>query len=58
MPVLEATAIETALTTAFNSVQTDAVSYITLALPAALGIMATVLGISIAVKVFKRFANK
>ena len=58
MPVLEATAIETALSTAFASVQTDATSYVTLGLPYALGIMAMVLGISIAVKVFKRFAKQ
>lgn len=51
-------AIQSALTTAFAQVQTDVTTYVTAALPYALGIMALVLGISIAVKVFSRFAKR
>ena len=50
--------ISSALTTAFAQIQTDATSYVTLALPYALGIMAMVLGITIAIKAFKRFAKQ
>ena len=53
----ETDAVTSALTTAFSGVQDSATSYITTALPYALGIMALVLGITIAVKAFKRFAK-
>ena len=52
-----ASTISSALTTAFQQVQTDATSYVTAALPYALGIMAMILGITIAVKAFRRFAK-
>lgn len=50
-------AIQTALTTAFASVQSDVISTITASLPYALGIMAVALSITIAIKLFKRFSK-
>lgn len=47
-------AIKTAMTTAFESVQTDVLSMITASAPFALGIIGTVLAVSIGVKVFKK----
>lgn len=47
-------AIETAMTTAFQAVQTNVTSMITASAPFALGIIGTVLAVSIGVKVFKK----
>lgn len=49
--------VASALTDAFANVQNTATGYIADALPYALGIMAVVLGITIGVNAFKRFAK-
>ena len=46
--------ISTALSTAFRSVQTNVTSMITTCAPYALGIIGTVLDVTIGVKVFKK----
>lgn len=46
--------ITTAMTTAFQSVQTNVVSMITASAPYALGIIGTVLAVTIGIKVFKK----
>ena len=53
----QTTTISSVLTTAFGQVQTDVTGYVQAALPYALGIMALIMGISLAVKAFKRFAK-
>lgn len=50
-------AIETALTGAFQTIQTDAVSLIGAALPYALPIMGISVVLGIVIKLFKRFAK-
>ena len=50
--------ITTALDTAFKAVQTNTLSVITTSLPYALGIVGTVLAISISVKVFKKITGR
>lgn len=55
---LDASAIETALSTAFTAMKTDVLSYITTILPIALGIVGAVFAIRWAVKFFKSVANK
>ena len=47
-------AIKTAMTTAFNGVQTDVISMITASAPAALAIVGTVLAVTLGIKVFKK----
>lgn len=47
-------AIQTAMTTAFQSVQTNVTSMITASAPYALGIIGTVLAVTIGIKVFKK----
>lgn len=51
------TAITEALTTAFGTVQTEAVTAIGSVLPYALGIMAAIVVITVAIRVFKRASN-
>lgn len=48
---------KTALSTAFSTVKSDAVSLMTLALPAALAIMGIVIAIKLGIKFFKKFSN-
>lgn len=52
------TEMKDALTTAFDGVKTDAVSFMSIALPAALGIMGIVIAVSLGIKFFKKFAGK
>ena len=47
-------AMTTAMTTAFQTVQTHVNSMITASLPFALGIIGTVLAVSLGIKVFKK----
>lgn len=49
--------MKTALSGAFSSVKDDAVSLMTLALPAALAIMGIVIAIKLGIKFFKKFSN-
>lgn len=51
------TAITEALGTALGTVQTEAVAAIGTVLPYALGIMAAIVVISVAIRVFKRASN-
>ena len=46
--------IQTAVSTAFPSVQTNVVSMITTCAPYALGIIGTVMAVTIGIKVFKK----
>lgn len=46
-------AIQTAVSTAFQSVQTNVISMITTCAPYALGIIGTVMAVKIGIKVFK-----
>lgn len=46
--------INTAMSTAFSSVQTNVTSMITTCAPYALGIIGTVLAVTIGIKVFKK----
>lgn len=46
--------IQTAMTTAFQSVQTNVTSMITASAPYALGIIGTVLAVTLGIKVFKK----
>lgn len=46
--------IQTAMTTAFQSVQTNVTSMITASAPYALSIIGTVLAVTIGIKVFKK----
>lgn len=46
--------IQTAMSTAFQSVQTNVTSMITTSVPYALGIIGTVLAVMIGIKVFKK----
>ena len=46
--------IQTAMTTAFQSVQTNVTSMISASAPFALGIIGTVLAVNIGIKVFKK----
>lgn len=50
--------IKTAMTTAFSTVQSDVSSMIAAAAPYALGIIGTVLAVSIGIKVFKKLAGQ
>lgn len=50
--------IKTAMTTAFSTVQTDVSSMIAAAAPYALGIIGTVLAVTIGIKVFKKLAGQ
>lgn len=54
----EASAIETALQTAFTTMKTDILSYVTTILPIALGIVGAIFAIRWAVKFFKSIASK
>lgn len=47
-------AISSAMKTAFSTVQTDVMSMITASAPYALGIIGTVLAVTIGIKVFKK----
>ena len=49
-------AIQTAVSAAFHSVQTDVTSMITTCAPYALGIIGTVMAVNIGIKVFKKLA--
>ena len=51
-------AIKTAMETAFSTVQTNAIDMIATAAPFALGIVGTVLAVSIGIKVFKKLTAK
>lgn len=46
--------ISTAMSTAFQSVQTNVISLITTCIPYALGIIGTVLAVTIGIKIFKK----
>lgn len=46
--------IQTAMTTAFQSVQTNVTSMISASAPFALGIIGTVLAVTLGIKVFKK----
>lgn len=50
-------AMTTAMTTAFQTVQTNVNSMITASLPFALGIIGTVLAVTIGIKVFKKLTG-
>lgn len=50
--------IQTAVSTAFQEVQTNAMSMISTAAPYALGIVGTVLAVTIGIKVFKKLTGK
>lgn len=50
--------LKTAVTTAFEQVQTDAMSMISTAAPYALGIVGAVLAVTIGIKVFKKLTGK
>lgn len=50
--------IKTAMSTAFSTVQSDVSSMIATAAPYALGIIGTVLAVSIGIKVFKKLAGQ
>lgn len=52
------TAIQEAMTTAFTQVQTDVMASITSSLPIALGIVGTVLAITIGLGVFKKITAR
>lgn len=49
--------LTTALTTAFGTVQTEATSAIGAVLPYALGILAAIIVINVAIRVFRRIAG-
>ena len=49
--------VTTALQTAFNSVETDVLGIIEIAVPAALGIMAIILAIRIGIRFFRTVAK-
>lgn len=46
------------LSTSFNSIKTDILSYVGVALPIALGIVAAIFGIKFAIRFFKSIAGK
>lgn len=50
-------ALKTALTTAFEGVKTDALSIMTIALPAALGIVAVIMSVKIGISFFKSVSH-
>lgn len=50
--------LKTALTTAFNSVKTDTLDILGVALPAALGIVSVVMAVKIGIAFFKSIATK
>jgi hypothetical protein len=54
---LAATGVSEAFGTAIAAVQTDVMGFIGQALPVALGIVGTVLAVTIGIKVFKRFSR-
>lgn len=61
MPLLataSAVDLKSAMTTAFTQVATDINSYISAALPIALGVIGTVLAIKIGINVFKSITGK
>lgn len=58
MSILAESDLATAMSTAFSKVATDVNGYIGSALPVALGIVGTVLAITIGVKVFKKITGK
>lgn len=50
--------LSSAMSTAFNNISTDINGYIGSALPVALGIVGTVLAITVGIKVFKKITGK
>lgn len=53
----EASALQTAFTTAIGTVQTDAMGFITAALPVALAIAGTFIAVKLGIKFFKSTAK-
>ena len=49
--------LKTALTTAFAAVKTDTLDILGVALPAALGIVATIMAVKIGINFFKKISN-
>lgn len=57
MNVMEASALQTAFTTALNNIQTDVMGYIAIALPVSLVIVGAFFGIKKAISFFKSTAK-
>lgn len=57
MLAAEASALQTAFTTALGTVQTDVMGYVTAALPVALAIMGTFIAVKLGIKFFKSAAK-
>lgn len=57
MLAAEASALQTAFTTALGTVQTDVIGYVTAALPVALAIMGTFIAVKLGIKFFKSAAK-
>ena len=57
MLTLEASALQTAFTTALGTIQTDVMGYVTSALPVALAIMGLFIAVKLGIKFFKSTAK-
>lgn len=53
----DSSALKDAMSTAFNGIKADAISFFAVALPVALSIMGIVIAVKLGIKFFKKFSN-